>query len=367
MIPTLIKCPGLRLGIVVLSTILLIACGDEAPPEEKQIVRPVKLMTIEVGADGITLEYPGEISAARSVELGFEVAGKIIELPISDGMPVEEGALLGRLDETDYIAARDSAEASRKAAQSAYERAKRIFDQGAGSQAEVDETLRDIDVANQDLIKAQKALDDTSLKAPFAGKVSRKIADNFQNVQAKEAILLLEDISSLELDANIPERDFSRMTPGLTLAQRTERVNPQIVVSSVSGRTFTARLKSFETAADPVTRTYKATFAFDKPVDVNVLPGMTAKVVLQIPADAQKDTEGGMLIPATAAVVDTEGSAYVWRFDPDSSQVSRTTVTLGEMSGASVRVNSGLENGDTIAVSGAAHLQEGMKVRPLSE
>ena len=367
MISTLFKCPDLRLGTVVLTTFLLVACGDDAPPEKKEIIRPVKLMTLDAGGAGTSVEYPGEVSAARSVELGFEVAGKIIELPISDGLAVKQGTLLGRLDDSDYVAARDAAEANRKATQSAYERAKRIFDQGAGSQAEVDSTLRDIDVAKQSLKQAQKALNDAVLKAPFSGRVSRKIADNFQNVKAKEPILLLEDISSLELDANVPEQDFVRMKPGLTVAQRTERVKPEIQVSTISGRSFSASLKSFETSADPTTRTYKATFAFSKPADVNVLPGMTAKVILHIPADAQKATEGGFLIPAAAAIVDTDGSAYVWRFDQDSSQVSRATVTLGDMSGASVRVLSGLEGGDRIAVSGAAHLQEGMKVRPLTE
>jgi len=136
------------------------------------------------------------------------------------------------------------------------------------------------------------------------------------------------------------------MKPGISLAQRTERVKPEIQVSTMSGRSFAAKLKSFETAADPTTRTYKATFAFSKPADVNVLPGMTAKVILHIPADAEKVTGSGFLIPAAAG---------------------RATVTLGDMSGASVRVLSGLQGGDRIAVSGAAHLQEGMKVRPLTK
>jgi len=357
----------LRLYAVILSALVIVACGDDAPQQTKEIVRPVKLMTLSGDGATTTAEYPGEISAVRSVELGFEVSGKIVELPISDGLAVKKGALLGKLDDTDYVAARDAAEANRKAAQSAYTRAKNIFDQGAGSQAEVDAKQRDIDIAKQNLKQAQKAMNDTLLKAPFSGKVARKIADNFQNVQAKEAILLLEDISSLELDVDVPEQDFVRMTPGLTLAQRTERGKPEIQVSTISDRSFSASLKSFETAADPTTRTYKATFAFSKPDDVNVLPGMTAKVILHIPADAETATEGGFLIPAAAAIVDTDGSAYVWRFDQGSSQVSRATVTLGDMSGASVRVLSGLQGGDRIAVSGAAHLQEGMKVRQLTE
>jgi len=359
---------GIRLFALALTTLMLVGCGDEPPPQKEEVVRPVKLLTLAQGGSAGAREYPGTVSAAQSVELGFEVAGKIVELPISDGLAVKKGALLGRLDDADYLAARESAEANRKATRSAYERARRIFDQGAGSQAEVDKTLRDIDVAKQSLLKAQKALDDTALQAPFSGRVSRKIADNFQNVQAKQAILLLEDISSLELDVNVPEQDFVRMKPGLTLKQRTERSKPQIQVSTISGSGFPARMISFETSADPVTRTYLATFAFDNPADVNVLPGMTAKVTLHLTGDESKKSDGqGMTVPVSAVVVDTDGNAYVWRYDADSSQVSRATVTLAEMSAANVRVLSGLQGGETIAISGAAHLREGMKVRPLKK
>jgi RND family efflux transporter MFP subunit len=352
----------------MLTSILLVACGDDAPTETQEIVRPVKLMTVDQGGDSTIREYPGKVSATQSVELGFEVSGKIIELPISNGMAVKKGSLLGQLDAADYRAARDSAEAHRKARQSAHERAKRIFDQGAGSQAEIDETLREIDVANQDLKKAQKALDDTSLKAPFAGRIARKIADNFQNVKAKEVILLLEDISSLELDVDVPERDFVRMRPDMTLEERNRVLKIEIEVSTIPGRRFPAKIISFETSADAVARTYRATLAFETPTDVQVLPGMTAKVIAQGSSELLKEGGGdGFLIPAAAVVVDTDGSAYVWRYDSASQQVSRVTVTLGDMSGASIQVLTGLQSGDSIAVSGAAHLLEGMKVRPLDE
>jgi RND family efflux transporter MFP subunit len=354
-----------RLAGLVIAATALYGCGEDAPPPAKEVERPVKLMTIDQGGAGRSLEYPGEISATQSVELGFEVSGKIVELPVEDGLAVNQGDLLGRLDQSDFIAARDSAEANRKAAQSAYERARRIFDQGAGSQAEVDKTLRDIEVAKQELLRAQKALDDTTLKAPFSGKVSRKIADNFQNVQAKQPILLLEDFSSLQLDVNVPEQDFVRMKPGLTLQQRNERVQPEIVISTVSNRKFPARLISFETTADPVTRTYLATFAFDNPADVNVLPGMTAKILLRLPGEASEANEQELLIPAAAVVTNTDGSAYVWRYDASTGQVSKATVDIGDMIGDSIRILSGLQGGDRIAIAGAAHLRAGMKVRPL--
>jgi RND family efflux transporter MFP subunit len=252
---------------------------------------------------------------------------------------------------------------------SAYQRAKNIFDQGAGSQAEVDKTLRDLRVAEQDLKKAQKALDDTELRAPYTGVVGQRIADNYQNVQAKEPVLIFQDSSSLEMDVSVPERDFVRMKSGLTLRERTELTRPEVAISSIPGRRFPAQAKSFTATADPVTRTYTATFRFDRPDDVNILPGMTARVILTPSAETIKNytLAGAVMVPATAIASDETGKPYVWRVDPDSMKVSRVQVTLGDISNSGISVTGGLEPGDRIAVSGVSRLYEGAQVRPLQQ
>ncbi len=353
---------------VILVILVLAGCGKAPEPELAPPARPVKMMTIGAQDDKITWEFPGKVTAVRDVELAFEVQGKIIELPIEDGLKASKGDLLARLDPRDYEAARDAAEAHRRAMRSAYVRAKNIFKEGAGSQAEVDKTERDILVAEQDLVKAQKALDDTVLRAPYSGVVASKIAEDFQNVRAKEPILIFQDTSTLEIDVNVPERDFIHMKPGMTLQQRTELIKPEIAVSSIPGKLFSATLKSFTTTADPVTRTYKATFTFENPPTLNILPGMTARVVLYPPAEVLSGMQrtAGILVPAVATAADEHGNAYVWRVDADTMEVSRTPVTLGKMTGSDIRITAGLDDGDRIAISGAAHLQEGMKVRPLA-
>jgi len=354
---------------IILPAMLLAGCGKAPEPVAEEPARLVKLLTIGSQQPGMTLEYPGEIKAARSVNLGFEVAGKIIELPIEDGLAMEEGALLGRLDPSDYEAARDAAQASLRATRSAYIRAKNIFDEGAGSQAEVDRTLRDLKVAEQELKQAQKALDDTRLKAPYTGVVGQRIADNYQNVQAKEPVLIFQDTSSLEMDVSVPERDFIRMQRGLTLKERTELARPEVSISSIPGRTFPARAKSFTATADPVTRTYTATFQFDRPADVNILPGMTARVILSPSAETLEKyaPAGAVMVPVTAVASDENGNPYVWRVDPATMKVARAAVTLGEISKADITVTGGLDQGDQIAVTGVARLFEGAQVRPLEK
>ena len=361
---SLIKCLPVLLAILLQS-----ACGKAPEPEEAPPVRPVKIMTVGSQGERVSWEFPGKVTAVRDVELAFEVQGRIIELPIEDGLKASEGDLLARLDPRDYEAARDAAVAHRRAMRSAYVRAKNIFKEGAGSQAEVDKTERDILVAEQDLVKAQKALDDTILKAPYSGVVASKIAEDFQNVRAKEPILIFQDTSTLEIDVNVPERDFIHMTPGISLQERNEMIKPEIAVSSIPGKLFSATLKSFTTTADPVTRTYKATFTFDNPAAFNILPGMTARVVLYPSAEVLEGMQrtSGILVPTVATAADENGNAYVWRVDADTMKVSRAQVTLGEMSGSDVRITSGLEDGEQIAISGAAHLQNGMTVRPLDK
>lgn len=358
----------IKLCAVFLPILLISACSE--PPEEEvvEVVRPVKMFTISSADTHFTLEYPGVIAAKKSVELGFEVQGKIIELPIIDGKKVAQREVLAKLDPTDYIATRDGARSNHYALSSAYTRAKKIFDLGAGSQAEVDLTLRDVRVAKEQLKTAQKALDDTVLVSPFDGEVARKIADNFQNIQAKEPVLLLQDISSLEIDITVPEQDFTQIDTTLTPEQRTAKVSPEVELSAIPGRRLPARFKSFSSAADPVTRTYTITMAFDNPTDATILPGMTAKVVITLNGKHARDPSmGGLLVPASSVAADEQGNAYAWVIDQDTMQASKVAVELGTLSGSEVRVLKGLNSGDKIAISGVHYLSEGMKVRPLGE
>ena len=127
--------------------------------------------------------------------------------------------------------------------------------------------------------------------------------------------------------------------------------------SSLPGLEFPARLVEFSTTADPATRTFQARLQFDTPTDQNILPGMTARVIYNAILN------GTTTLPSTAAFSDASGNANVWIVDPDSMQVSRRAVTLGELTGGDVEIRSGLDAGDLVAVSGVSQLREGMQVR----
>ncbi|MDB4433294.1 efflux RND transporter periplasmic adaptor subunit [bacterium] len=341
-----------------------LGCGEE-PVAEEPVARPVKVLAIGSGASALSLEYPGEISAAQRSEMAFEVPGKIVEFPVDEGQPVSEGDLLARLDPRDYEARLDSERAKQNQARAEYERTRALFKAEVIAKAELDRKQRSFEVTGASVREAEKALEDTRLTANFSGTVAKKLVDDFQNVQAKEPILILQDDSTLELVVDVPERDFVRMEPGLSIEERRARSNPVVSITSIPDRAFPARIKEFATTADPVTRTFEGTFAFQPPEDISIRPGMTAKVVLTIPPEG--GASSGLAIPAGAVLGDESGDAFVWVVDPSSMVVRRAPVVLGELSGSSAEIRGGLADGDLIAISGVHHLREGQQVRRLED
>lgn len=339
-------------------------CGEE-PQVEPEVARPIKILELGGPGAGTVREFPGQISAAQHVELAFEASGQLIEFPVREAQEVTEGQLLAKLDPRNFEARRDSENAKLALARSEFERAKKLFEADVASEQELDRAKRAYDVARASEKQAIKSLeDDAVLKAPFSGVVAKTLVENFQNVRAKEPVLILQNASSLELVIAVPEADFAGMTPGLSLEERNARSITEVTVSAHPDRRFRARLTEFSTTADPATRTYEAVVAFDRPEDVTVSPGMTAKVTFNVPASVH---DAGIAIPASAALADEQGDAYVWKVDPATMKVSRGHVSLGAMAGDTVAVRDGLEDGDWVALTGVHHLREGMTVRRMQQ
>jgi len=354
---------GARGAALALAGALALACGDEAPPPV-EAARPVKIL--EVGGAGAmrTLEYPGQIEAAQHAELGFEVPGRIVEFPVDEGQTVERGQVLAVLDPRDFEADLDAQRALMRASRAEFDRAKTLVEKEVAPIQDLDRAQRNLEVSQAKLRTAEKAVEDAVLRAPFSGVVARKLVKDFRNVQAKEPVLILQDDSGLQIVANVPERDWVYARRDAPAAEPGRRVRARVAVSNYPDRTFPATLREVATTADPTTRTYAVTLTFEVPADLNVLPGMTAKAILELPST---ETGASLSIPAQAVADDEGDSPYVWRVDPGTMKVSRADVVLGELSGDSVEIRSGLSPGDQIAVSGVHQLRDGMVVRRFGE
>ncbi len=68
--------------------LFLVACGKEEEPPATEVVRPVKIMTIESRGGGTALTFPGEVRASKRVDLAFQVAGPLTRIPVGEGQEV---------------------------------------------------------------------------------------------------------------------------------------------------------------------------------------------------------------------------------------------------------------------------------------
>ncbi|GEM_PF-1539108 len=174
-------------ALVIAGAAALIAggCRREEPVALAPVARPVKILTVGAESSLDVREYPGRVSAVREAAVAFEVGGRIVELPVIEG---QRGTLLAKLDARDFEAKLTAAKADRDAAEADYMRFKELLDKDAVSRRDFETRQRNFEVAKSRIDIAEKALEDTVLRAPFSGRVARKLVDEFQNVRALEEV-----------------------------------------------------------------------------------------------------------------------------------------------------------------------------------
>jgi RND family efflux transporter MFP subunit len=352
------------LATLGLCAILTAGCENETP-EAPEVARPVRILTISSLQGGEVFSYPGKIQGAQNADLAFEVSGRLVELPAEEGIEVTQGQLLAKLDPADYQSALNAARAEYNSAKATFDRNEKVFKRGLISAQDIDLRRRQFKVAQAQLASARKAVNDTELHAPFSGRVGRTYVDNFNNVQAKQPILLLQDLTQLEVVVDMPEQDWRFAKLGMTRAQQSERVKPVVSLSMFPNRTFPASVNELSAAADPVTRTFAVHLRFDPPDDLAIMPGMSATVTITI-SDIESLSQL-VQIPANAIVGGDDGRSYVWKVDEENMTVHLAPVSAGKLSGSQISIVEGLAAGDRIAVSGIQHLAEGMKIREFED
>jgi len=166
------------------------ACVQEAPVEQAEVARPIKMISIGEGAGSRTLEVPGSVSAAQSADLSFEVSGRMLARIVEEGQLVEAGEVVAKLDPRDYVAQRNAARARRDTVKADYDRYRKAFEKNAVTEQQVSRSKGQLDISQAELDIAEKALQDTELRAPFAGRIARRLVDDFANVRPKETVMV---------------------------------------------------------------------------------------------------------------------------------------------------------------------------------
>ena len=371
----------LGVGVFLATGVFVFIQKESTALEKKNVVkmqtlfaepRPVRLETVTASMGvGKDRAYPGTVKASREALLSFRVSGPLMTVQAQPGDYVKEGQILMEIDGRDFTDRIHVLEAQLEGARATLENTRKDLNRSQPllrdkviPQAAFDITRSAYDTAaaavknlKAQLDIARHQLEDSRLRAPFDGIVSTRNVENHEMVTAGNTVLGILDISSFELEANVPESDIAHQS----LQRGMEGI---VEFTSLPGQRFAARLKEWNSSPDPSTRTYKVTFLFPAPEGkMRILPGMTGELFWR----NNGDFAGDISISLSAVVAGEDGKTGVWVYDPATSYSSLRIIEIGGILGNDkVAVTRGLNPGERIVSAGSAFVTKDMKLRPLA-
>ncbi|POF28758.1 efflux RND transporter periplasmic adaptor subunit [Roseibium marinum] len=353
-----------RLAALLLAAGFLSACQEDvldpvakAEAELHAAPRPAKIFTVTDQVGLLERRFAGRVAAVQTVDLSFQVPGKIVELPILESQRVKKGQLIAKLDTTDFDRAVREATFRSEQAKRELDRLETLRERSIISQAAYDEQKNVHDLAVEELKEAKQNLGYTELHAPFDGIVSIRLVDNFTTVSVGTPVVQVHDVSEVHVDINVAEALFARVT-------EEDVASIEGTFAAFGDKRFPLTYREHSSQVDEVTQTYRVTLAMPKAGAEHLSPGMTASVIVSFSPQGLELGEQ-FLVPSDSVAVDGDGKAFVWKLADATGEVSKQPVEIGTVMGDYLPVSSGLQRGDEIVSAGVAYLSDGQVVRRL--
>lgn len=334
------------------------------------------------------LDATGYVIARRMATVSSKVTGKVMEVLVEEGMRVEQGQVLARLDDSVNRAQLDLEEAQVAATRASVDelqvqirqaelnlgRTRDLAENRLASKAELDrdelnlqalqarldKTLRDIEVAERALQIQRQLLEDMQIRAPFPGVVIAKAAQPGEMISPVAAgggftatgICTIVDMESLEVEVDVNESYINRVYSG---QQAT------ILLNAWPDDPYDAEVIAIIPAANRNQATVRVRIGFISR-DERVMPEMGVRVAFMEETDVSVPTSTGSESPLTgvlvpnSAVMREDGQEFVWVVTND--HINRRQIELGRTSGRQTLVVSGLEAGEQVVNTLDPALQE---------
>ena len=325
------------------------------PPTE------VSVVTVVPTAVPQTFEFPGQVQAFRRVEVRSRVEGVIEERPFTEGMIVQPGQVLYRLDSVRYEAAYRAAQARLENAKETYERVQPLLAQHAVAQQDVDNARSQYTAAQAALDAAKKDLDDTKVKAEIVGRVGRTMmevgarvtgsADLLTTIDQLDPLYVSFEPSSQQLlEWREDPRSRALIEPGSSLQVR-------VVLPDGSLLPRVGRLDFVAPTLDPATGTEEFRATFPNP-DRLLMPGQFVQVRL-----VGFVRENALAVPQRAVQTGL-GRQYVFVVGKGDTVTTRD-IQAGPWAGDLWIIDRGLVPGDRVVVDGLQKIAPGRPVKPV--
>jgi len=365
---------------------LLAGCGSKPDASTASAAPPQPIRITEVQAQvrnvPASFEETGSFVADESSDIAPPVAGRVLATPVDVGAFVQQGQVICELDHRDAQlklqqaqaqleeANYESAQAQAKMATADSQRYANLVNTGdvsksayekAHTQQETAEAQANaakqqyegaLNAARQSyqivsssqaslasmraqLAQAEKAVSDTTIRAPFDGYITARPVAAGEYVALTAKIATIVRIGTLKLQLLTPEQRASRAKVGMTVLAR---------VSAYPDRDFTGKVSAINQSIDPNSRAFILEARFANP-DGALRPGMfsTARVLLPAGEDA-------VFVPRHAVIRDkTTDSNQVYVVQGGKAHLR--VVLTGESDGDQIRILSGLAAGDVVAIA----------------
>jgi RND family efflux transporter MFP subunit len=214
-------------------------------------IDPQDIAVMALGVVQSTAEATGTLKAVRQVVIKTKTAGEVLELTLLEGQSVKKGQTVARIDEQESQlrlrerqAQQQSSQAQLELATRTFDNQKQLFQKGFISQAALDSSQTQLNVARAALDQASasvaianKAVLDNRLISPINGIVAERFAQRNEKVGLDARVMLIVDDTSLELEALLQVADAAKLKPGnlvtvkpegadISTAGKITRINP---------------------------------------------------------------------------------------------------------------------------------------------
>jgi len=329
------------------------------PPAASHSPRAVRVQEVTADTTAGEQTYTGIVRARYETDLAFRIGAKIVSRHVEVGQRVAAGAVLFRLDPTDYRLAVKAAEADLTAAeaevvQATAEDARLVRLPGAVSTSELEKarSARDVAVGRRDRAKealtlARNRLSYCELTADAHGVVTALTAEAGQVVAEGQVVARLARDGEREAMVSLPENQ----------AVAAQAARATVTLWAAPGESYPDVLRELSPMADPVTRTYQARFTI-RNAGPTVVLGMTATVHL-LPANPTP----GYGLPLSS-LLRTGDRPAVWVVDRRTGSLALTPVEVREYRHETVVLSGGVKPGQLVVTAGVQKLDAGLTVRP---
>lgn len=339
---------------LALPLLTLVSCWDAPTP--RSFTRPVKLTAVTSLAT-YDKDFVGVVSAEQYTDLAFQVPGLIERTYVNEGSFVKKGQLLAQIDPSDIRLQANSDLAQYQTTKSIMERTERLLSKQAISVQEAEIARSNFTRAKSQYEYALNQLSYTKLKAPFSGNIEKKYVENYQKVNAGQAIYKLINPDVLEVKFTLPESDVDMIRL---------KNSYYVEFDNFRGEIFEARIKevvdaSVDGAGIPIT--LAITDKRFNPEKYNVKAGFSCRVKVNI--DNAKILKDYVIVPLSAVFQKPNNATdnYVWIYDAKQNVVKSQKVDLEGLHGSStIIIKSGLSVGDKVVSAGVYQIVDNQKV-----